>query len=107
MSKSDRHEPQIYQLRVDLRGIGPSIWRRLLVGTETAVAQLPEVLQIAFGCADSHLNRFEMVGVRLKEAKSILSGQQGQLVRQQLAEHLESHRACPCCHRPRTIKGCH
>ncbi len=62
MSKSDRHEPQIYQLRVVLRGIGPSIWRRLLVRTETAVAQLPEVLQIAFGCADSHLNRFEIRG---------------------------------------------
>ena len=30
MSKSDRREPQICQLRVVLRGIGPLIWRRRL-----------------------------------------------------------------------------
>jgi hypothetical protein len=32
---------------------------------------------------------------------------QDQLVRRQLAEHLQRHRACPCCHRLRTIKGYH
>jgi hypothetical protein len=30
MAETDRHEPQIYQLRVVLRGISPLIWRRLL-----------------------------------------------------------------------------
>jgi hypothetical protein len=31
MAETDRHEPQIYQLRVVLRGISPLIWRRLLI----------------------------------------------------------------------------
>ena len=44
---------------------------------------------------------------RLEEAKAILSGLQEQLVRQQLADHLQRHRPCPCCHRPRPIKGYH
>jgi len=52
-------------------------------------------------------DRIEDVGLRLEEAKAILKGVQDQLVRQQLAEHLQSHRPCPCCHRPRNIKGYH
>ena len=47
------------------------------------------------------------MGLRLEEAKSILNGLQDRLVRQQLAEHLERHRACPSCHRTRSIKGYH
>ena len=52
-------------------------------------------------------DRIEDVGLRLEEAKSILNGLQDRLVRQQLAEHLDRHRACPDCHRPRTITGYH
>ena len=52
-------------------------------------------------------DRIEDVGLRLEEAKSILNGLQERLVRQQLAEHLDRHRACPDCHRPRMIKGYH
>ena len=51
--------------------------------------------------------RIEDLGLRLEEAKAILNGLQEQLVRQQLAEHLQSHRPCRCCHRPRNIKGYH
>jgi len=36
------HEPRIYQLRVVLRGISPFIWRRLLVRSDSTVAQLHE-----------------------------------------------------------------
>jgi hypothetical protein len=52
-------------------------------------------------------DRIEDVGLRLGEAKEILRGLQEQLVRHQLAGHLERHRPCPCCNRPRTIKGYH
>jgi hypothetical protein len=62
MAETDRHEPQIYQLRVVLRGISPLIWRWLLVCSDNTVAQLHEVLQIAFGWDDEHLNRFEIRG---------------------------------------------
>src|SRR6266851_1966179 len=40
MAKSDRHEAQICQLRAVLRGISPLIWRRLLVRSDSTVAQL-------------------------------------------------------------------
>ena len=51
--------------------------------------------------------RIEDVGLRLEEAKTILNGLQEQLVRHQLAGHLDKHRLCPRCHRPRTVKGYH
>ena len=62
MVETDRHEGRIYQLRAVLRGISPIIWRRLLVRSDGTVAQLHEVLQIAFGWNDEHLNRFEILG---------------------------------------------
>jgi hypothetical protein len=62
MAESDGHEAQVYQLRAVLRGISPLIWRRLLVRSDSTVAQLHEVLQIAFGWDDEHLNRFEIRG---------------------------------------------
>jgi Plasmid pRiA4b ORF-3-like protein len=45
-----------------LRGISPQIWRRLLVPSDTTIAQLHEVLQVAFGWEDMHLHRFEIRG---------------------------------------------
>jgi hypothetical protein len=62
MAEADRVEAQIYQLRAVIRGISPMIWRRLLVRDDSTVAQLHEVLQIAFGWDDEHLNRFEIQG---------------------------------------------
>lgn len=52
----------IYQLRAVLCGISPLIWRRVLVRAESTVADLHEVLQVAFGWQDVHLNRFEIRG---------------------------------------------
>jgi Plasmid pRiA4b ORF-3-like protein len=60
--ETDRPEAQIYQLRAVLRGISPLIWRRLLVRSDSTVARLHEVLQIAFRWDDEHLNRFEIRG---------------------------------------------
>ncbi len=57
-----RHEGQNYQLRVVLRGIRPLVWRRLLVRSDRTAAQPHEVLQLAFGWDDEHLNRFEIRG---------------------------------------------
>jgi hypothetical protein len=62
MAGTDRHESQIYQLRAVLRGISPLVWKRLLVRGDSTVAQLDEVLQIAVGWDDEHLNRFEIRG---------------------------------------------
>ena len=62
MGETHRHEAQIYQLRAVLRGISPLIWRRLLVRSDSTVAQLHQALQVAFGWDDEHLNRFEIRG---------------------------------------------
>jgi hypothetical protein len=62
MADTNRSDEQIFQLRVVLRGISPLIWRRLLVRSDSTVAELHEALQVAFGWDDQHLNRFEIRG---------------------------------------------
>jgi Plasmid pRiA4b ORF-3-like protein len=45
----------IYQLRIVLRSISPLIWRRVFVGSDTALAHLHLILQIVFAWSDEHL----------------------------------------------------
>jgi hypothetical protein len=52
----------IYQLHVWIRRISPMIWRRLLVRSDSTLAQLHDILQIAFGWTDAHLHRFRIHG---------------------------------------------
>ena len=52
------HEPVVYQLRVVLRGVSPLIWRRLLVRSDSTIADLHASLQLVFGWSNEHLNRF-------------------------------------------------
>jgi hypothetical protein len=52
----------VYQLRVVLRGVSPLIWRRLLVRSDSSIADLHATLQIALGWSDEHLNRFVIHG---------------------------------------------
>lgn len=53
---------EVYQLRIWIRRISPQIWRRLLVRSDSTIAELHEILQIAFGWADEHLHRFLIHG---------------------------------------------
>ena len=54
---------QILQLKVTLRGVRPSIWRRLEIPTDTTLLDLHHILQGAMGWTDSHLHQFEQDGV--------------------------------------------
>ena len=54
--------PAIYQLRVVLRGVSPLVWRRLLVASDTRLAELHATLQHAFAWSDEHLHRFLIHG---------------------------------------------
>ena len=54
--------PAIYQLRVVLCGVSPLVWRRLLVISETSLAELHEILQNAFDWSGAHLHRFLIYG---------------------------------------------
>ncbi|MET7706577.1 plasmid pRiA4b ORF-3 family protein [Micromonospora sp. NPDC005413] len=49
----------IYQLKVSLRGAKPPIWRRLELPADTSLADLHDIIQVAFGWDDSHLHGFE------------------------------------------------
>jgi hypothetical protein len=55
-------EVQVYQLKVVLRDCSPMIWRRLLVTSDTSIAQLHSIIQIAMGWQDLHLHRFRIYG---------------------------------------------
>jgi hypothetical protein len=57
-SQSSRTPISVYQLYISLRGISPLIWRRLLVTSDTWVAQLHDIIQCAMGWEDLHLHRF-------------------------------------------------
>ncbi len=52
----------MYQLRVVLRGVSPLIWRRLLVRSDSTIADLHATLQRVLGWSDEHLNRFVIHG---------------------------------------------
>ncbi|HEU5149603.1 MAG TPA: DUF6398 domain-containing protein [Iamia sp.] len=50
--------PTRHRLKVTLQDIRPPIWRRLEVDSATTLAELHDVLQVAFGWSDSHLHAF-------------------------------------------------
>jgi Plasmid pRiA4b ORF-3-like protein len=52
----------IYQFRVVLCGVSPLVWRRLLVASDTTLAELHEILQSAFDWSGEHLHRFVIHG---------------------------------------------
>ncbi len=46
-----------------LCGVSPLVWRRLLVISETSLAELHEILRTAFDWSGEHLHRFLVYGV--------------------------------------------
>jgi len=55
-------DPVVYQFRVVLRGVSPLIWRRLLVRSNSTLADLHATLQTALGWSNEHLHRFVIQG---------------------------------------------
>ena len=68
---------QIYELKIELLEIEPTIWRRVLVPGSLTLAQLHDVIQTSIGWTNSHLHQF-IVGAHaysdpefeIEEAKS-------------------------------------
>src|SRR5690606_12995057 len=48
------------QLRIELRGVKPLVWRRILVPETITLAKLHSVLQWSMGWTNSHLHEFEI-----------------------------------------------
>jgi hypothetical protein len=59
MAARKRAAAKIYELHIQLAGIEPPIWRRLLVPATITLPELHEVLQLAMGWTNSHLHSFE------------------------------------------------
>lgn len=53
---------EIYPIHVGIRCISPMIWRRLLVRSDSTIADLHYTLQIAFDGSDLHLHPFHIHG---------------------------------------------
>src|SRR5258708_6529426 len=53
---------EIYQLRWYLRGISPLIWRRVLVRSDSTLADLHYIIQIAMNWSNFYLHRFTIYG---------------------------------------------
>ena len=53
----------IFWLKVQLKGTRPAVWRRISLHGDTTLAELHDVLQLAFSWTDSHLHRFEISGI--------------------------------------------
>jgi hypothetical protein len=60
---------EIYQLHILLLEISPAIWRRVLVRSDSSVANLHYILQIVMGWEDAHLHRFLVHGKEYGVAK--------------------------------------
>jgi hypothetical protein len=52
----------VSQLHVWLREISPLLWRRLFVRSDSTIADLQPILQLAMGWDDAHLHRFRIRG---------------------------------------------
>ncbi len=50
----------LFQLKIDLKGTTPPIWRRVLVSSEMSLLELHDVIQSVFGWEDVHLFIFEI-----------------------------------------------
>ncbi|WP_145837541.1 plasmid pRiA4b ORF-3 family protein, partial [Dulcicalothrix desertica] len=59
---SNSSEPVVYQLKILLLGISPTIWRRVLVRSDSTIENLHYTVQLAMGWSDIHLHHFIIHG---------------------------------------------
>ena len=58
-----RKQAWSWQLRIELLGVTPTVWRRLIV-PEIIMPKLHEIFQIALGWTNSHLHEFLISGAK-------------------------------------------
>lgn len=57
-------QTRIFQIKVELRDLRPTVWRRVLVPDAMTLAELHDVVQQAMGWPDGHLHEFEVEALR-------------------------------------------
>lgn len=61
---------QVYQLKIAIQGIKPMIWRRVLVRSDSSIADLHYIIQIAMDWDDVHLHQFHIRDERFGISRS-------------------------------------
>jgi hypothetical protein len=56
--------PSVYTLKVSLREVEPSVWRRIVVPSETKLPKFARWLEAAMGWEGYHLHSFGIAGLR-------------------------------------------
>lgn len=54
----------LLQLRIELAGVQPAIWRRVVVPESITLGRLHHVIQCVIGWSGGHLHEFEIAGER-------------------------------------------
>lgn len=52
----------LFQLKIELADIKPTVWRRIIVPETITLGKLHQVIQAVMGWTDSHLHEFEIAG---------------------------------------------
>jgi hypothetical protein len=65
--------PTIVRLRITLRDVKPTVWRRLEVSLTATLADLHAAIQAAMGWEDVHLHCFRIFGRRYDSEHGLLS----------------------------------
>lgn len=78
---------EIYQLRLSLKGISPMIWRRVLVRSDSPLADLHYITQMVMNWSNYYLHRFTIHGKTYGVPR--LYGQEGQDAREITLQQLK------------------
>jgi hypothetical protein len=53
----------LYEIKIQLQGINPPIWRTIRVSPQTGFAKFHRIIQRTMGWTNSHLHQFEIDGI--------------------------------------------
>lgn len=63
--------PQVYQLKISLNHIEPTVWRRFQIRSDVKLTRLHDTLQILMGWENYHLFCFDVDGIEYTDPDSI------------------------------------
>ncbi len=63
---SRREKPYVFQLRIELLGVEPPIWRRIQIPSGATFWDLHVAIQDAMGWQDYHLHEFRFLGTKVR-----------------------------------------
>src|SRR5687768_9547588 len=75
---------------------------QLVIDDEQEQTRIEDILQL-----EKNNEQGYCAGLSLQESKQLLKILQQKMVLHQAENYTHSHRACPCCHQQRRIKGTH